>query len=217
MNAVELSLPNSEPSRVWMCGQCGRLHNRTYQAVGDGKGRQYTEAERDEFGRLAAVQCCDYRCEVCGEKVKPFHGLCDTHHSEKWAAESLQREAARFAAAKKLTEEQFLSSDASENPLYDGHGDHWFSDLDAVADYDGDERPAYLWCSMPIQWVPDVAGWLDDKMHDLYHEGAADEISAVEWKRLEQVVEAWWAEVKPTSYDPDYRRCVVLGESNGAA
>ncbi len=215
MEVSELLLPDGRPSGVWKCGKCGRAHahNRAGQAPDS------------EWNREQSQACCDRRCQDCKaplERLSPYAICrgCLTKHDE-------QRRTERFEKATKLTVAEWGASDAGPM-LYSEDRDRWFDDLDGVdewvaeADEDDEdeprERPAYLWCTTPIKWQPDVAGDLADEMHSVFGEDSSDQIPPDQWKRLEKFVGSWWAQNKITSYQPDFTRCVLLPvEPKGAA
>lgn len=210
MNAVQLLNPNGSPSGVWACGKCGSLHGHTTTKTG----------YDSEFNLQRAQVCCDRRCLDCNaplERLSPYAVCrgCLPRRDERQRNE-------RFKKATKLTVEEWGKSGAGPM-LYSEILDRWFDDLDGVDEWveDGDEdepreRPAYLWCTVPMKWEPDVGGDLADQMHDNLGEDTPDQIPGAEWKRLEHFVSEWWAKNKVASYQPDFSRCVLLPESQPA-
>jgi hypothetical protein len=222
MSSVELLLPDGKPSAVWMCRECRLIRTRTHQPIADGSGRTYTPKERDEFARLEAEACCtEAQCARCtaglGRKVKHGgHMLCNECQSIRQA----EQEAARFEKAAKLTEAEFIKSNAAENMLYDERHDHWFRDLDDAEEWYADdeerERPAYLWCTEPVGREPDFAGHVGSLLAENFHDDADEQIPEDAWKELAAFEQKWWGDYSPTSFEINYSRCVLLNAEGSA-
>ncbi len=200
MNAVELFHQDGRPAGVWYCGKCKCI-------VGDRTG-----------GKDAAEKCCEpSKCEQCGAEVERYWRSC----GECRRKNEVKREQERFALSKKLTLDEWGASDVCDNMLMHPTADKWFRDLDDFEEWlscdSGRVRPSYLWCSEHIRWRPDASGDLRDRLHDNFHEDAADDISDDEYKRLDDMVNAWWQENRVISYEPDYSRCVLLAELSSDA
>lgn len=212
MDAVELLLPESKPSGVWMCRKCRVLAASCHSPVQVGD-RETTWEEKSESARKRAERCCNPTCDKCGAKCRPEYRLCEPCDALKRAEDARRREARLFEKATKLTVDEWGKSDAAEW-LFDDRCDKWFRDLDEAEEWYADdeerERPAYLWCSVPIRWKPHASDDIASQMHDHFHEDASDDIPDAEWKRLDAFVNEWWAEQGVVSFEPDFSRCVLL-------
>jgi hypothetical protein len=199
VNAVELLMPDGKPSGVKACGACRLVYGERHAA----------------FGITAESCCTEAKCDRCGAGLgctvnRRSYTFCDQCRRNHEA----EREAARFAKATKLTPGEFAASEAGGWMLYSNSADRWFVDLDEAddhfSDYEEPERPAYLWCSRPVNMVPDFAGHIGDMLAGEYDDDAYDRIPKEAIEELNDFERQWWAKYGPTSYQLDYSRCVVL-------
>jgi hypothetical protein len=215
MDAAELHLPDGKPSGVFICGKCRHLTASCHSPIGDTGGRRWADAERVEYARKQAEKCCNWTCETCGKPARQFYALCDDCLGMKRAADERAKEAAAFEQATKLNLAAFGRSDACDNMLYDARIDKWHRNLDEAEEwYAEDEertRPVYLWLSEVKRDPPNLEDRVSDYIGDNFHEDAAAEMPAAAWKELSDFEDQWWEKYGPTTYEPDPKRCVLLG------
>jgi len=180
-----------------ICGKCRRL---------------YVSTQLHWDSRAVAVDCCFRQC-ACGALTGGTSWTACEECRERLARE---REEERDRARREKAERVLFRE-------YDGEWLFWeegfYADLDTLLDHCALEElppPGDAWACRPIKLRFDVEDMLEHALSD-HHDEAYDQISEAEKDALQRQLDAWCDATGVVSYEPDYKRLVILEEVCGDA
>ena len=147
-----------------------------------------------------ANNCCQPRKCSCGVKLNKNSGYVSCETCRKKNEE--QKELERFKKTIKLTPNEY------DGPVF-SRGETFYMDLEDYLDQREDKETTYVWCTQPIKFEPDVHNMLESAL-DSHHEDAYDNITNQEIANLQKHVDEWAEKQCITSYEIDYKRCVII-------
>ena len=194
---------------AFACGRCGTV-----------AGSPFLNGSTERAFKAAAEHCA---CTICGgERDRPFSTLCQACSEKRRAeqsAESDRMEAERFAKARKVSPDEVPMSawacDPDERLGNDGYG-QLDGLLEAVADTDESERPAYLWRCTSRRPFIDAKSAVESMVeqacedhHDEAHDETVGENALL--AAITPAIEAWNAAQTTHTFEVDYSTAIVLG------
>jgi hypothetical protein len=192
MNATELFHQDGRTAGVFYCGECRHVARTREQADGC---------------------CAPYKCTRCGVDVprKNFRTVCPPCEEAK----RQEKEAARFAAAEKVTEwDGWIYSEGH------GHSDGYFRDPSELREWieedsdEGAEMPAYVWTCTEESFARTSMDQITDPISEnAYEDFDCDSLEGID--ALQSAIDAFnEANKRIVSYLPNYKRALILGKSN---
>lgn len=123
-----------------------------------------------------------------------------------------ERDAAAFAKARKVPEEEWSEAVVWEDGSGDLSGDGYFSSPEAVRDSCAANDvpvPAYVWGTAEERMGLDAGDIIDRALEDTY-DGASDSLSAEATKELQSLLDAWCERHPVKWYREDRGVAVVM-------
>lgn len=186
--ALELVFRGKTQTMAYACPKCGTL----FVPPKDGSGDKMQEA----------IDHCRKHC-VCG---KPLRGLGWTRCDACRAKLDHEREQARFAAATKVTLEDYTGEMVYWDEEY-----YTVEDLLDHCEDNEKEVPLYVWACKPKDFTLDAVEVVSNALeYQQHHEDAGDRIDAKAYKTLQDFLGVWAKEQGIVSYFQDMSCAVVL-------
>jgi hypothetical protein len=196
MNAERLFLENGNPSHVWFCQKCKRVH----QSVGE-----------------AEACCAPSIWESCGKAMdKPqYRHTCDSCQQVKFTAEKIAKEKARFEAAKKVSGNDTDYKGWVFCEQIEGHNVGFFESLQELLDFCQDESepmPEYCWACNAIPFaVTDIEDILQNIEENGYDDFDGEDCKGIpELKAAINVFNQANSDI--LKYEPDYKLAILIPE-----
>lgn len=192
MNTFDLVRAGTDKAIAAACGKCGSVHSPLIYAAAPDRAMN--------AARSAAEECCAPRkCEDCEAEVERAWLACKPCRARR----DTQREAERFAAAEKLSLDEYEG-----DVLYDPANDQWFYAEEGFGEDDRfEDGYAYACTYRPLRL---------DAQEILYQEIENGEhhdemyISPQLGDELQTFLDDWCARSGQGSYFPEYSRAVLL-------
>lgn len=199
-NKTPIPLVNAEKTDeviAYACGKCGLVVGSVLEH-GD---RAKVEAE---------THCGPWICQECGAEHKRRHQqTCDPCFRARLTKRDKEREAAAFEKAERVT-----PKDYSGPVFWDGGGcnDGFFATGDELEDWCACEEiplPPYVWTCRTINPSLDFVSLCEQALDDQYEDCELDAED-----ELKEFLEKWNAKQTSETWEPNYKRVVILGEAN---